>query len=89
MTLVGFIILLVVAFVAGAIGEAVAGTKVPGGWVGSIVVGFVGSWLGGMFLHFGPVLGGIQIIPAILGAALFVFALRLIMTAGRGGRAKG
>ncbi len=85
MTLVGFLILLLVAFVAGAIGEMLAGAKVPGGWVGSIIAGLVGAWLGGMLLNFGPVIGGIQIIPAIIGAVLFVFVLRLIFNATRGG----
>jgi uncharacterized membrane protein YeaQ/YmgE (transglycosylase-associated protein family) len=83
MTLLGFIVLLLVAFVAGAIGEMLAGGKVPGGWVGSIVAGLVGAWLGGMLLRFGPVIGGIQIIPAIIGAALFVLVLRLILNATR------
>ncbi len=83
MTLLGFIILLIVAAVAGAIGEMLAGGKVPGGWVGSIVAGLVGAWLGGMLLKIGPVIGGVQIIPAIIGAALFVFLLRLVMSATR------
>lgn len=83
MTLLGFIILLIVAAVAGAIGEMLAGGKVPGGWVGSIVAGLVGAWLGGMLLNIGPVIGGVQIIPAIIGAALFVFLLRLVMNATR------
>jgi uncharacterized membrane protein YeaQ/YmgE (transglycosylase-associated protein family) len=78
MTLVGFIILLVVAAIAGAIGEMIAGGKVPGGWIGSIIAGFIGAWIGGALFHFGPTLGGIQIIPAIVGSALFVFVLRLI-----------
>jgi uncharacterized membrane protein YeaQ/YmgE (transglycosylase-associated protein family) len=78
MTLLGFIILLVVAAISGAIGEMIAGGKVPGGWFGSIVAGFIGAWIGGALLHVGPVIEGIQIIPAILGAALFVFLLRLI-----------
>lgn len=79
MTVLGWIILLIVAAVVGAIGEAVAGVKVPGGWLGSIVVGFIGAWIGGLVLHFGPLIGGIQIIPAIIGAIVFVFALRLVM----------
>jgi uncharacterized membrane protein YeaQ/YmgE (transglycosylase-associated protein family) len=76
--LLGFLILLVVAAVAGAIGEMIAGGKVPGGWLGSIIAGLVGAWLGGMLIHVGPVLGGIQVIPAIIGAALFVFLIRLV-----------
>lgn len=84
MTLLGFIILLIVAAVAGACGEMIAGGKVPGGWIGSIIAGLVGAWLGGMLQHFGPVIGNIQIIPAILGAALFVAILRLLAGARRG-----
>jgi uncharacterized membrane protein YeaQ/YmgE (transglycosylase-associated protein family) len=79
MTLLGFVVLLVVAAIAGAIGEMIAGGKVPGGWLGSIVVGFIGAWIGGALFHAGPVVEGIQIIPAIVGAAIFVFVLRLIM----------
>jgi uncharacterized membrane protein YeaQ/YmgE (transglycosylase-associated protein family) len=78
MTLVGLLVLLIVAAVVGAIGEMIAGGKVPGGWIGSILVGLVGAWLGGLLLHWGPVIGGIQIIPAIIGAALFVFLIRLV-----------
>jgi uncharacterized membrane protein YeaQ/YmgE (transglycosylase-associated protein family) len=78
MNLVGLLVLLIVAAVVGAIGEMIAGGKVPGGWIGSILVGLVGAWLGGLLLHWGPVIGGIQIIPAIIGAALFVFLIRLV-----------
>lgn len=78
MDLLGFLILLIVAFVAGAVGEAIAGGKTPGGWLGSTVAGLIGAWLGGALISVGPVVGGIQIIPAILGAALFVFLLRLV-----------
>jgi uncharacterized membrane protein YeaQ/YmgE (transglycosylase-associated protein family) len=78
MDILGFLILLIVAAIVGAIGEMIAGGKVPGGWLGSILTGLVGAWLGGMLIHFGPVIGGIQIIPAILGAALFVFLIRLL-----------
>ncbi len=81
MTLLGLVVLLIVAFVVGALGELIGGAKVPGGFLGSIVVGFVGAWIGGALFHFGPVLGGIQIIPAIIGGAIFAFILRLIFSA--------
>lgn len=45
MTLVGFLLLLVIAAVAGAIGQAISGYSV-GGCLGSIVIGFLGAWLG-------------------------------------------
>jgi uncharacterized membrane protein YeaQ/YmgE (transglycosylase-associated protein family) len=45
MSLVGFLILLVIAAVCGALGQAIAGYSL-GGFLVSIVVGFVGAWLG-------------------------------------------
>lgn len=78
MDLVGFLLLLLVALVAGAIGEMLAGGKVPGGWFGSIVAGLIGAWIGTALVRVGPVVAGIQIIPAIIGAALFVLLLKLI-----------
>jgi uncharacterized membrane protein YeaQ/YmgE (transglycosylase-associated protein family) len=76
--LLGFLILLVVAAVVGALGEMIAGGKVPGGWLGSIIAGLVGAWLGGMLIRIGPLIGGIDVISAIIGAALFVFLIRLV-----------
>jgi uncharacterized membrane protein YeaQ/YmgE (transglycosylase-associated protein family) len=84
MSLIGLIVLLIVAAIAGACGEMIAGQKVPGGWLGSILAGFVGAWLGSMLIHIGPIIEGIQIIPAIIGAALFVLFIRLLM----GGRSR-
>ena len=83
-TLLGWLILLIVAAIVGACGEMIAGAKVPGGWLGSILAGFVGAWLGSMLLTFGPVIGTIQVIPAILGATIIMLILRLLMGARRG-----
>ena len=84
MDLLGFLILLIVAALAGAIGEMIAGVKVPGGWLGSMLVGFVGAWIGHALLRVGPEVQGIYVISAIIGAALFVLVLRLLMGARRG-----
>jgi uncharacterized membrane protein YeaQ/YmgE (transglycosylase-associated protein family) len=78
MDLLGLLILLLVAAIVGAIGELIVGTKVPGGWIGSILAGLVGAWLGHALLTFGPAIAGIQIIPAIIGAMLFVLLIRLL-----------
>jgi uncharacterized membrane protein YeaQ/YmgE (transglycosylase-associated protein family) len=45
MSLLGFVILLVIAAVCGALGQAIAGYSL-GGCLVSILVGFVGAWLG-------------------------------------------
>lgn len=45
MSIVGFLILIVVAAICGAIGQAIAGYS-TGGFLVSIVVGFIGAYLG-------------------------------------------
>lgn len=45
MTLLGFLVLLVIAALAGALGQAIAGYSL-GGCIMSILVGFVGAFLG-------------------------------------------
>jgi uncharacterized membrane protein YeaQ/YmgE (transglycosylase-associated protein family) len=45
MSLFGFVVLLVIAAICGALGQAIAGYSL-GGFLISIVVGFVGAWLG-------------------------------------------
>ena len=45
MTLTGFLLMLLIAAVAGAIGQSLAGYSL-GGCIGSIVVGFVGAYIG-------------------------------------------
>ena len=45
MSLLGFLVLLVIAAICGMIGQALAGYSL-GGVLVSIVVGFVGAWLG-------------------------------------------
>jgi uncharacterized membrane protein YeaQ/YmgE (transglycosylase-associated protein family) len=45
MSLMGFIVLLIIAAIAGSIGQALAGYSL-GGCLVSILVGFVGAWLG-------------------------------------------
>ncbi|MGV3721953.1 MAG: GlsB/YeaQ/YmgE family stress response membrane protein [Actinomycetota bacterium] len=84
MDLLGLLVLLIVAAVVGALGEMIGGVKVPGGWIGSILAGLIGAWIGSAIFHFGPVIGGIQILPAIVGAILFVLVLRLLLDSRRG-----
>jgi uncharacterized membrane protein YeaQ/YmgE (transglycosylase-associated protein family) len=50
MSLTGFIILLIVAAVAGSLGQALAGYSL-GGCLVSIVVGFIGAYLGMWLAH--------------------------------------
>ncbi|MHB0997797.1 MAG: GlsB/YeaQ/YmgE family stress response membrane protein [Armatimonadota bacterium] len=78
MTLTGFLILLIVAAIVGAIAESVTGTKVGSGWLGSIVVGLIGAWLGSALFRIGPIIGGVYFISAILGAIILIILLKMI-----------
>jgi uncharacterized membrane protein YeaQ/YmgE (transglycosylase-associated protein family) len=84
--LVPFLILLLIAGICGALGQAIGGYS-HGGCLVSIALGFIGallgSWLAGM-LHLPELLaipvGGhnFPVVWSIIGAALFVALINLI-----------
>jgi uncharacterized membrane protein YeaQ/YmgE (transglycosylase-associated protein family) len=86
MSIVGFLVLLVVAAVAGAIGQALAGFS-RGGCLVSIFIGFVGAYIG-MWLAqtfnlptiFVVNIDGepFPLVWAIIGGALFAAVLSLV-----------
>jgi uncharacterized membrane protein YeaQ/YmgE (transglycosylase-associated protein family) len=85
MTLVSFLLLLVIAGICGAIGQAIAGFQ--GGLLVSIAVGFIGAligvWLAGVFgvrEIFAVNIGGrtFPIIWSIIGSALFAALIGLL-----------
>lgn len=91
MTVIDILILLLIAAVAGAIGQAIAGYS-AGGLIASIAVGFIGALLGMWIahaLHLPDILmitvGGqkFPVVWAIIGAALFVALIRLITAPAR------
>lgn len=90
--MLGFLLMLLVAAIVGFIGDALVPGRLPGGWVGAILAGLVGSAVGGyvfnaMNVPVGPMVGGLAIIPSILGAALVVAVLSALSGAlARGGR---
>jgi len=79
MTLVGFLVLLVVAAVVGAIAEAIVGWRAGAGWIGTIIIGLIGAWLGTAIVRIGPLIGGVYLISAILGSIILVFLLKLLV----------
>jgi uncharacterized membrane protein YeaQ/YmgE (transglycosylase-associated protein family) len=85
MTIWEFLLLLLVAGIAGSIGEAIAGYS-PGGCLLSIVIGFIGALIGrwlavllGLPELFMVTIGGqpFPILWSIIGAALFVAVISL------------
>ena len=86
MSLLTLLLLLLIAAVCGAIGQAIAGS-VRGGLLVTIVVGFIGalfgSWLAGKLGLSEPLMlnvGGhpFPVLWSIIGAALFVAVIHLI-----------
>jgi uncharacterized membrane protein YeaQ/YmgE (transglycosylase-associated protein family) len=94
MGLVQLLLLLIIAAACGAAGQALAGYSL-GGCLVSIVVGFIGAWLGmylagatGMPELLMVNVGGqpFPIIWSILGAAVFAFLVGLVTRSWRGRR---
>ena len=84
--LLAWIVLAVIAAICGAIGQSFAGYS-PGGCLISLIVGFIGAWLGawraqqrGLSLLYVITLGGITfpIVWAIIGSILFAIVLGLV-----------
>ena len=89
MTLIGFLVLLAIAAICGAIGQSIAGYDL-GGCLVSIVVGFIGAYLGmwlagkmGLPEFFTINIEGkpFPIIWSVIGSALFTLIVALIRRA--------
>jgi uncharacterized membrane protein YeaQ/YmgE (transglycosylase-associated protein family) len=92
MTLIGFLILLLIAAICGGIGQSLAGYDV-GGCLVSIVVGFIGAYIGlwlaaklGLPDFFTVNIEGkpFPIIWAIIGSAIFTFIIAILRRAFTG-----
>ena len=94
MTLVAFLVLLLIAAICGAIGQSLAGYNL-GGCLVSIVVGFIGAyiglWLADKFdlpRFFEITVGGkaFPVVWAIIGSAVFTLIMALLRRLFIGGR---
>lgn len=69
-TLIGFLLTLIVAGLVGWAADAVVPGRLPGGWIGAVLAGIVGGFIGTLALgKIGPTVLGINLIPAFIGAA--------------------
>jgi len=76
-------ITLIVYFIVGAAcalgAERLVPNTIPGGFRSSAAIGVLGAWVGvSLFGAFGPSLAGMPLLPAIVGAVVWVFLLWLI-----------
>lgn len=76
----GLIWTLIVGAIIGVIAGALTSKDMPAGWIGNIVAGLVGSWLGQSLLGtWGPSLAGMALIPSIIGAVILVAIVSWIL----------
>jgi len=89
MTLIGFLVLLLIAAICGGIGQSLAGYDL-GGCLVSIVVGFIGAYIGlwvaaklGLPRLFEITVDGkpFPVLWAIIGSALFTLIMSLLRRA--------
>src|SRR5919199_5931232 len=89
MTLMGFLVLLLIAAICGSVGQSLAGYDL-GGCLVSIVVGFVGAYLGlwlaakfGLPKIFEIAIEGksFPVVWAVIGSALFTLIVALLRRA--------
>lgn len=70
---------LALAGLVGTLADAVVPGSLPWGWVGAILAGLVGSWLGTQLLgQVGPVIFGVPLIPGFVGAVILAFGVSLL-----------
>ena len=69
----------IVAAVVGWLADVVVPGNVPYGFLGAMLSGLIGSWLGAALLgSIGPVLFGIPVISAFIGALIVTFVYSLL-----------
>ncbi len=83
-SLIGLVLTLVVAGLVGLLAERITDRIVPGempyGFLGAIFAGIVGSWVGALLLgRVGPVIFGIPIISALVGAIVVTLIYALLV----------
>ena len=81
----GLILYLIIGGIIGWFAGLVLGKGLPGGVIGNVVAGIVGAWIGGELLgNWGPKLADFYLIPAIIGALIFVIIISFITKSMRG-----
>ncbi|MGE0493862.1 MAG: GlsB/YeaQ/YmgE family stress response membrane protein [Vulcanimicrobiota bacterium] len=73
MSVLGWLVLLVLAAIGGDMARVFFPGRLPGGFLVAMTLGFAGAWLGVEVAGaFGPSLGGVPLLPAVLGSVITV-----------------
>lgn len=73
---------LLIGAIIGAVAGYLTSRDLPMGFIGNIIAGLIGSWLGESLLgSFGPEVAGMSLLPSIIGAVILVLLTSLIFSA--------
>ena len=80
MGLLGFIGALIITIIIVGIVEMVSKTKLPYGWLGNIVAGFIGGILGQLVLGntWGPSIMGVLLVQTFLGSLALILIAKWV-----------
>jgi uncharacterized membrane protein YeaQ/YmgE (transglycosylase-associated protein family) len=87
--LIGLMLTLLVAGLIGWAADQLIPGQLPGGWLGAVLTGFLGGFVGHLLfnmLHLGrvgPAIFGIEVVPAFVGAVIIAAAAELFTTRRR------
>jgi len=73
--------MIIIGLIIGSIAGALTSRSLPvSGWIGTLLAGLIGSWLGESLLgSWGLTIAGIAIFPSIIGAMLLVIIVSMFM----------
>ncbi len=81
------VVLLLVGLVVGLVAETIVGTRVPLGYIGAVILGFLGAWFATHVLHFNIspdyIVNSVPLFRALIGAVILAFLWSLAMGRGR------
>lgn len=84
MGVISIILYLIIGGVIGWFAGIIVGGNLPGGIIGNVVTGVIGAWIGGELLgNWGPRLADFFLIPAIIGALIFILIINFLMKSMR------
>lgn len=80
-TVLGLVMALLLAALVGAAADKIVPGRLPYGFLGAIGAGLLGAALGTLLMgKWGPVLFGLPLLPAFVGAVIVAVVVELIMT---------
>lgn len=79
----GWLGALLITIVIVAIVESISRTNLPFGWIGNIIAGLIGGYLGQLLLGntWGPSIFGVLIIQTFIGSLVFILLAKFIFNA--------